>query len=633
MYGEWLEVRDMFKDILSNSPDKVIEMIKKDKFVPCVSVGPLESWINPLKYSIYGEVGYTVWGFDGSTSGTSFYNRIMEKYVENQSRNQSKGDKWRPKLDDLIVSIIYIKKIGVVGLGVVTDINIDPFRNFEGWAEEIDTDSEASRYWIMRVRMKVIWLHEDVRRALQKALNSGFNLMSELEGKELSARTLWQSYKCGDVPDNLDSNRFFLHSQCNRGSNLGNPKEGGYDTLKQLIKCIIEKDELGVKETYDFYSKLMSSKVQVSIPKVERPINVESTEQLKLIDCGKGSIKDVEALSNKFFIYTQRREDFFKLLASSAMIHNVLLIGPPGTGKTSMAISIVDALTGKNSECYEIATANALWFRRNLVGGESLQKGEVSWSSGILIRAYNKAARVTNGNYYVIIDEINRADVDKAFGEILTLMSDVGNTSAGKKILDEIEKEIRKFGDENSDKLDEDAKQFLRNLKSLGEKRDEPLMRIRFIATMNEVDANNLFPIGEALTRRFLVFRIPYPCGNDDVKMFLGSEEFSTMKKKEIVAKVVSEEVDALRKEFGCDELKKRKREEKMNFNISPASVKLALSLLKQIVEDNDDESSIKKKFLDALESSLGTTDERILKKFIKYKTQRLGNNQQPAPS
>jgi MoxR-like ATPase len=150
---------------------------------------------------------------------------------------------------------------------------------------------------------------------------------------------------------------------------------------------------------------------------------------------------------------------------------------------------------------------------------------------------------------------------------------------------------------------------------------------------MNEVDANNLFPIGEALTRRFLVFRIPYPCGTDDVKMFLESEEFKTMKKKETVTKVVSEEVNELRKKFGCEELKEKKSKEKMNFNISPASVKLALSLLKQIIEDNDDERSIGKKFLDALESSLGTTDERILKKFIEYKTQRLGNSQQPAPS
>jgi GTPase subunit of restriction endonuclease len=628
MYGEWLEVRDVFKDILSNSPDKVIEMIKENKFVPCLSVGSLESWINPLKYSVYGEVGYAVWGFDGPASGNSFCNSIVEMFAEKQSSANNKTVKWKPKASDLIISIIYVNGIGIVGLGIVTDVDIDPMRNFKGWAEGIDEKNQTSRYWLMKARMKVIWLHKNIRTVLQNAINRDNNLMTELQRqKNLDPNTLWQSYECGKLPSGIELHFLFQASRC--GINSTSP---GNQTLKQLIKCIVEKDEQGVRDTYNFYNSLTNLKAQ-STPKVETPINVESTDQLKPIDCGKGSIKDVEALSNKFFIYAQRREDFFKLLASSAMIHNVLLMGPPGTGKTSMAISIVDALTGKNSECYEIATANALWFRRNLVGGESLQRGEVSWSSGILIRAYNKAARVTNGNYYVIIDEINRADVDKAFGEMLTLMSDVGNTSAGKKILDEIEKEIRKFGDENSDKLDEDAKQFLRNLKLLGERRDEPLRRIRFIATMNEVDANNLFPIGEALTRRFLVFRIPYPCGTDDVKMFLESEEFKTMKKREMVTKVVFEEMNELRKKFGCEEIKGKKREEKMSFNISPASVKLALSLLKQIVEDNDDESSIRKKFLDALESSLGTTDEKILKEFIKYKTQRLGNSHQPAPS
>jgi len=628
VYGEWLEVRDMFKDVLSSSPDKVIEMIKKDKFVPCVSVGSLESWINPLKYSIYGEVGYTVWGLGGPASGSSFCNSIVEMFAEKQSSASDKIGKWKPKASDLIISIFYVSGIGIMGLGIITDVDIDPMRNFKGWAEGIEENNQASRYWLMRVRMKVIWLHKNIRTVLQNSLNRDNDIMTELQRqKNLDPDTLWQSYECGNIPSEIKLRYLFIWSRCSNDLNIP-----GNQTLKQLVKCIVEKDEQGVRETYNFYNSLTNLKAQ-STPKVETPINVETTEQLKPIECGKGSIKDVEVLSNKFFVYTQRREDFFKLLASSAMIHNVLLVGPPGTGKTSMAISIVDALTGKNSECYEIATANALWFRRNLVGGESLRKGEVSWSSGILIRAYNKAARVTNGNYYVIIDEINRADVDKAFGEILTLMSDVGNTSAGKKILDEIEKEIRKFGDENSDKLDEDAKQFLRNLKLLGEKRDEPLRRIRFIATMNEVDANNLFPIGEALTRRFLVFRIPYPCGTDDVKMFLESEEFKTMKKKEIVTKVVSEEVNELRKKSGCEELKEMKSKEKMNFNISPASVKLALSLLKQIVEDNDDERSIRKKFLDALESSLGTTDEEILKKFIEYKTQRLENSQQPAPS
>ncbi|MCG2884844.1 MAG: AAA family ATPase [Sulfolobales archaeon] len=615
VYGEWLEVRNEFKEVLSNSPDKVLEMIKNGRFVPCLSVGNLEDWINPLKYSIYGEVGYTVWSFnavrsfDVSESGKSFSDTWLRMLVN--------------MANSLRISIFYVSGIGIVGLGFVTDYDIDIMREFKRMTEGIEEENQTSRSGLSRVRMKVIWLHKNVRTALQNALNRDNDLMTELQRQEK-----WQSYECGNIPNEIALDPGFMCG--NLSASVVNEEVN--QALKQLIKCIVEKDEQGVRDTYNFYNSLTNLKAQ-STPKVETPINVETTEQLKPIECGKGSIKDVEALSNKFFVYTQRKEDFFKLLASSAMIYNVLLVGPPGTGKTSMAIGIVEALTGKNSECYEIATANALWFRRNLVGGESLRKGEVSWSSGILIRAYNKAARVTNGNYYVIIDEINRADVDKAFGEILTLMSDVANTSAGKKILDEIEKEIRKFGDENSDKLDEDAKQFLRNLKLLGEKRDEPLRRIRFIATMNEVDANNLFPIGEALTRRFLVFRIPYPCGTDDVKMFMESEEFKEMKKKEIVTKVVSEEVNELRKKFGCDELKEMKSKEKMNFNISPASVKLALSLLKQIVEDNDDERSIRKKFLDALESSLGTTDERILKKFIEYKTQRLGNSQQPAPS
>jgi hypothetical protein len=67
----------------------------------------------------------------------------------------------------------------------------------------------------------------------------------------------------------------------------------------------------------------------------------------------------------------QRRDKFFKILGNSVMIHDVVLIGSPGMGKTSTAIRVVDKLTGGNGECYEVTTVNALWFRRILVGGES----------------------------------------------------------------------------------------------------------------------------------------------------------------------------------------------------------------------------------------------------------------------
>lgn len=207
-------------------------------------------------------------------------------------------------------------------------------------------------------------------------------------------------------------------------------------------------------------------------------------------------------------------------------------------------------------------------------GGESIEKGSITWNSGLLIRAYNSAVKVNNGNYYAIIDEINRADVDKAFGEILTLMSDVGNSSVGKKILEETEKEIGKFGNE----IDNEVNEFLTNLKRLGDKKDEVLKKIRFVGTMNLIDANNLFPMGEALTRRFLIFHLYYTCGTEDVKMSLND---STIPFKEVIIT----EVKYLREKFGCSDKQKKLQYE---YNISPASIKLAISLLKELLEPSN---------------------------------------------
>ena len=74
-----------------------------------------------------------------------------------------------------------------------------------------------------------------------------------------------------------------------------------------------------------------------------------------------------------------------------------------------------------------ILTSNALWFRRDVIGGETIKNSSVDWKSGFIPKAYNQLFEMAlKGNenlHFVILDELNRADADKAFGDFFTIFS------------------------------------------------------------------------------------------------------------------------------------------------------------------------------------------------------------------
>ncbi|MBC7473277.1 MAG: AAA family ATPase [Candidatus Sericytochromatia bacterium] len=293
----------------------------------------------------------------------------------------------------------------------------------------------------------------------------------------------------------FDGRLFIADSESNNALQIGFNK----DLHEILAKYFVN--------SFNFITEELKKSPKVIIPDtIAEYINIVTTDNPKTIRIEKVNDLIQENNTNEFpsYYYTKKdalldlfmtEEKFDKIHSILKSKKNIILQGSPGVGKTFVAKRLAFSFIGNKDESkVEMIQFHQSYSYEDFIQGyRPTEDGKFLLKEGIFYKFCKKAAEDIENPYFFIIDEINRGNLSKIFGELMMLIE--------------------------SDKRGSDYSISLTYSREDSERFSVP-PNLYIIGTMNTAD-RSLAIVDYALRRRFAFIDIEPAFNTDKFKSFL----------------------------------------------------------------------------------------------------------------